>query len=199
MRTDRWVGVPLVPIDSVDRSALRWLRTGTGAPEYTLLADESAVAILRWARHAGARATAETAQGRWTLGRSGFLVPHLTVRREGSDVPIARLTNRLGHHDIELGGGGSYRIKRAGLLLPAWKISDAAGAERVHVEAVAEKRRLEGGAIVTTDPLPPGELLLLCVLSWYLIVLLWIEDEAVEALVPLEGPDAPARFGPTNG
>jgi hypothetical protein len=199
VRADRWVGVPLVPIDSVDRSALRWLRTGSTPPEFTLLSGESAVAIVRWVRHGGARATAETAEGRWTLGRSGFLVPHLTVRREGSDAAIARLTNRLGHHDIEIGGGGSYRLKRAGLLLPAWTIRNSAGAERVHLEAVAETRKLEAGAVVTTDPLPPRELLLLCVLSWYLIVLLWIEDETVEALVPFEGPDAARRFGPTNG
>ncbi|HTP53668.1 MAG TPA: hypothetical protein VML94_01725 [Thermoplasmata archaeon] len=191
--------MPLAPIDSVDRSALRWLRTNPTVPEYTLLAGETAIAIVRWAHRTGARATAETADGIWTLGRSGFLVPHLTVRRQGSDDSIARLTNRLGHHDIEVGGGGSYRLKRAGLLLPAWRVWDAGGEERLHIEAVAENRRLEGGAVIPTGALPPRELLLLTVLSWYLIVLLWIEDETIEALVPFEGPDAPARFGSTRG
>jgi hypothetical protein len=189
------VSVPLVSIDTVDRSALRWLRTGEKTPEYTLLAGESALAIVRWTRHRGARATAETANGIWTLGRSGFLIPQLTVRREGSDAAIARLTNRLGHHDIEVGGGGSYRLRRAGLLLPAWTVTDSEGRERLHIEAVAETRKLEGGAVIATGPTPPGELLLLAVLSWYLIVLLWIEDEAVEALVPFEGPDPPRGFG----
>ncbi|MGP8077513.1 MAG: hypothetical protein ACLQD8_01560 [Thermoplasmata archaeon] len=187
--------MPLVPIDSVDRSTLRWLRTGESTPEYTLLAGESAVAVLKWARPRGARATAETAQGTWTLGRGGFLVPHLTVRRAEREAPIARLTNRLGHHEIEVGGGGSYRLQRAGLLLPAWALWDEQGREQIHIEAVAEARRLEGGAVIASGTAPAPELLLLVVLSWYLIVLLWIEDEAVEALVPFEGPDAPARLG----
>lgn len=187
--------MPLVPIASVDSSALRWLRTGEKTPEYTLLAGDSPIAIVRWARRHGARATAETAEGSWTLGRTGFLVPRLTVRREGSEAAIAQLTNRLGHHDIEIGGGGAYRIRRAGLLLPAWKVTDRDGGERLHIEAAAEGLRLEGGAVVTSGATPPGELLLLAVLGWYLIVLLWIEDEALEALVPFEGPDAPRRLG----
>lgn len=189
----------LVPIASVDRSTLRWLRTGEKFPEFTLLAGESAVAVMQWARARGARARVETANGTWTLGRSGFLVPHLTVRRQGSDAAIARLTNRLGHHEIEVGGAGSYRLKRAGLLVPAWTLSDADGRERAHIEAVAETRRLEAGAVIATPDTPPGELLLLLVLSWYLIVLSWIEDEAIEALVPFEGPDAPARLGQGGG
>lgn len=187
--------MPLVPFASVDRSTLRWLRTGENLPEFTLLAGDSAVGIARWDRPRGGRATFETAEGSWTLSHSGVLVPNLTVRRAGSDAPVARLTNRLGHHEIEIGGGGSYRLKRAGLLLPAWTLTDAHGTECVHIEAVAESRRLEGGAVIAQGPIPPLELLLLVVLSWTLIVLLWIEDETIEALVPLEGPDAPARFG----
>jgi hypothetical protein len=193
------VAVPLVPFGSVDRSTLRWLRTGDTVPEFTLLAGDSAVAAIRFARHRGARATAETADGTWTLARAGFLVPHLTVRPEGGDAPVARLTNRLGHHEIEVGGGGSYRLKRAGLLVPAWKLAGDDGQEQVHIEPVAEGRHLEGGAVIAAGPAPSRELLLLVVLSWYLIVLLWIEDEAVEALAPFEGPDAPTRVRPAGG
>jgi len=184
--------VPLVPFASVDRSALRWLRTGDTLPEYTLLAGDAAVASVRFARHRGARATAETSDGRWTLARNGFLVPHLTIRAEGTDAPVARLTNRLGHHEIEVGGGGSYRLRRAGLLVPAWKLTDSEGREQLHIEPVAEGRHLEGGAVIASGTATPRELLLLTLLSWYLVVLLWIEDEAVEALAPFEGPDAPA-------
>ena len=191
--------MPLTPIDLVDRSAMRWLRTSEAAAEYTLLAGDSAVAVVRWSRHRGARAVAETAEGTFTLGRSGFLVPQLTVRRQGSEASVARLTNRLGHHEVEVGGGGSYRIKRAGLLLPAWTLTDSGGRELAHVEPVAEGRRLEGGAVIVSGEVPPRELLLVTILSWYLIVLLWIEDEAIEALVPFEGPDAPARLGQGGG
>jgi hypothetical protein len=189
------VVVSLVPFASVDRTTLQWLRTSETSPEFTLLAGDAPVAIIRWVHHPGARATVETTDGTWVLGRRGFLVPRLTVQREGTDAPIARLTNRLGQHEIEVGGGGSYRFQRAGILLPAWKLSDGDGKERLHIEPVAEAHRLAGGAVIVTGTTPPGELLLLLILSWYLIVLLWIEDEAIEALVPFEGPDAPARLG----
>jgi hypothetical protein len=181
--------VPLVPFASVDRSALRWLRTGTEPPEFTLLSGDAPVAILRWAKRHGARATAETADGGFTLGRNGFLVPHLTIRREGSETPVGRLTNRLGHHDLEVGGGGTYSLRRAGLLLPAWSLSDPAGAEVAHLEAVAETRPLEGGAVLVSGSPPPPVLLVLLLLSWYLIVLSWFEEEAAEALAPLETLD----------
>lgn len=187
--------MPLAPIASVDRSTLRWLRTGGTLPEYTLLAGETAVAVVRFAHRTGAAATAEIAEGTWSLDRRGFLGPHLTVRKEPNGSPVARLTNRLGHHEIEVGGGGVYRVKRAGLLLPAWTVTDSAGRERLHVEAAAEHRRLQGGAVLATGELPARELLLLVVLSWYLIALLWVEDEAIEVLVPFEGPDAPSTLG----
>lgn len=187
--------MPLVPFAAVDRSALRWLRTGGAVPEFTLLAGEAPVAVLRWQRHRGARALAETADGSWTLGRSGFLVPHLTIRRSEAEPPVARVTNRLGHHEIEVGGKGAYRLRRAGLLVPAWALARADGTEVAHIEPVAEDRKLSGGAVLVDAPAGAAELLLLVVLSWYLIVLLWVEDETVEALVPFEGPDAPARLG----
>lgn len=186
--------MPLVPIESVDRTTLRWLRTGETVPEFTLLAGDSAVAILRFGRHRGTAATAETAGGTWLLGRHGFLVPHLTARRSEGEAPIARLSNRLGHHVIEVGGGGTYWLKRAGLLVPAWTLTSAQGTEVVHLEPVAESRRIEAGAVIAGGTVPPTELLLLVVLSWYFVLLLWIEDEVLEALVPLEGPDSPSRF-----
>lgn len=183
--------MPLVPFASVDRSALRWLRTGETVAEYTLLSGDAAVATIRWARRRGAGAVAETADGAWALGRHGFFVPHLTARRTPDAPPVARLTNHLGHHRIEIGGGASYRLRRAGLLLPAWSLTTERGEEVAHLEAAGETRRLDGGAvIVAPGTIAPAELLLLLLLSWYLIALLWFEDEAVEALVPLEGPDA---------
>lgn len=194
MRPDGWVDVPLAPFATVDRSTLRWLRTGETTPEFTLLAGESAVATMRWHQPHGARAVAETADGSFTLGRGGFLVPHLTARRAGSDAPVARLTNRLSHHELEVGGGGVYRLKRAGLLVPAWTLT-AANGETVHLEPATDGHRIEGGAIIGTTSIAPGELMIVLLLCWYLIVLLWIEDEAIEALVPFEGPDAPARLG----
>ena len=187
--------MPLVPFASIDRSALRWLRTAESPAEYTLLAGDAPVAVLTWESQGGSRAMGKTADGEWRFERRGLLSPRLTVRPSNGDAPVARLTLRLGHHDVEVGGGGTYRLNRGSLLVPAWKVTAADGGERAHIEPGREGRRLSGGAVLTTGSTPANELLLVVLLSWYLIVLDWFEDETVETLAPFEGPDAPMRPG----
>jgi hypothetical protein len=173
--------------DSVDRSTLRWLRTEESPVEFTLSAADATVARLRWLPSGGSLARAETASGEWTLKRGGFLNPHVTVRKPGGGENLARLTVHLSYHAIELASGLTYRFHRAGVLVPAWKVSTVAGREVLHIEPVREGRKLVAGAVLaapTAVDLP--ELLLLMVIGWYFIVLAWFEDEA---LVPLEGAD----------
>ena len=178
---------------SVDRSTLRWLRSRENPVEFTLSAGDSPVARLRWHQQGGSLATADTEQGSWTLKRGGFLNPHITVRKPGGGENLARLTVHLSYHAVELAAGISYRFHRAGVLVPAWKITTDAGREVLHIEPVREGRKLVGGAVIaapTAVDLP--ELLLLTVVGWYFIVLAWFEDEA---LVPLEGADAALGTG----
>lgn len=191
--------MPLAPLASVDRSALRWLRTAESPAEFTLSAGNVAVARLRWVQHQGSLAGAETANGAWTLKRGGFLNPHVTVRKSGGGENLARLSVHLSSHRIEIVGGPTYRFHRAGILVPAWKVSTEDGREVLHIEPVREGRTLMAGAAL---PTPAGidrpELLLLAVVGWYFIVLAWFEDEA---LVPLEGPETGSSTqstGPTR-
>jgi hypothetical protein len=175
----------LVPFASVDRSALRWQRTAETPMEFTLSSGDAPVARVRWAHVGGSLASAELSGETWTLKRGGFLNPNITARA-ADGTTVARLTVHLSHHTIELPGGAAYRFHRAGVLLPAWKVTGDDGQEVLHLEPVREGRRLEGGAVIA----PPyatdrPELLLLIVVAWYFIVLAWFEDEA---LVPLEGP-----------
>lgn len=182
------------PLTSVDRTALRWLR-GPGPPvHFSLLSGDSTAATLEWGAKGGSLATARSASAEWTLERGGFLNPHITVRSVES--VVARLSVHLNHHQIDLPGGRSYRFHRAGILVPAWQVSSTAGKEVLHVEPAREGRHLRAGAVlVAPEATELPELLLLIVLSWYFIVLAWFEDEAVETLAPLEGPDSPEALG----
>jgi hypothetical protein len=182
--------VALAPFASVDRSTLRWLRTAENPTEFTLFSGETPVAVLRWAERRGSLAVAETAAETWTLKRSGFLSPWLTVRPKGSAAEVARLQPHLRYHTIDLGAGRSFRLRRAGLLLPAWRLSTDRGEEMLHVEPVPDGRKLGAGAVLVERNPDAPECLLLIVLTWYFIVLAWFEDEAAEALAPFEGPDA---------
>lgn len=181
----------LTPFSSVDRSTLRWLRSEESPLEFTLSAGDSSVARLRWLQPGGSLATAETTSGEWTLKRGGFLNPHITVRKPGGGENLARLTVHLSYHAIELADGLTYRFHRAGVLVPAWKVTTDAGREVLHIEPVRDGRKLVAGAALaapTAVDLP--DLLLLEVVGWYFIVLAWFEDEA---LVPLEGADESTR------
>ena len=186
----------LTPFSSVDRSTLRWLRTAESPVEFSLFSGESSIATLRWRQRGGSLAAAETSDGAWTLKRGGFLNPHVTVRTEGSETVRARLTAHLNHHELALENGRVYRFRRAGMLVPAWKVTTPQGTEVLHIEPVRQGRKLEAGAVLAAPTaLDLPELLLLVVLSWYFIVLAWFEDEA---LTPFEGPDAVAGSVPSS-
>jgi hypothetical protein len=178
------------PFASVDASALRWLRTSASPPVFELSAGDTLVGRLSWARDSGSLATWTTADGASTLKRVGFFHPRVTARRGGDPRDIAHVSVHLNYHRIDLTGGVRYRFHRAGLLVPAWQVTTDGGTELLHVEPVREGRELAGGAVVASDrAIQRAELPLLLALSWYVIVLSWFEDEA---LVPLEGPDAPS-------
>ncbi len=184
----------LTPLSSVDPSTLRWLRGAESPVEFTLLSADSPIALLRWKQKGGSLASAETSERVWTLKRGGFLSPHVTVREEGSSEVRARLTVHLSHHEIAIAPGRVYRFRRAGMLIPAWKLTTPDGTEVLHIEPVRDGRKLVGGAVLAApSALDFPELLLLVVLSWYFIVLAWFEDEALTAIERLEGTGEPAK------
>jgi hypothetical protein len=181
----------LVPLASVDRSALRWLRTGEDPIEFTLSSGDRAVLTVRWEKRSGSLASIDAADGQWTVKRSGFLNPHIVLRVAGSAKEVARVTVHWNYHRIELAGGRAYRFHRAGVLVPAWQVTNAVGTEVAHLEPVRDGRRLEGGAVLVS---PAGvdlpELATILGITWYFIVLVWFEDES---LLPLEDLSLPAE------
>jgi len=185
--------VALAPLSGVDQSTFRWLRERDHPEAYSLRSGETTVATLEWAQSGSSLATLRSTTGEWTLKRGGFLNPHITAR---VDTALqARLSVHLNYHEISVAGGRSYRFHRAGVLVPAWKVTSPSGTELVHIEPVREGRHLVAGAVVVSDAgIGSPDLLLLIALPWYFIVLAWFEDEAVETLAPLEGPDAPVRY-----
>ena len=176
-----------VPIASVDRSAFRWLRSAQHPTAFSLLSGDSPVARLAWSRPTGSAAIATSAEGSWTLEHRGFLNPTVVVRAEGQRTPIARLTAHVNHHTIEVAGGSTYRLHRAGMLLPAWKVTSANGEEVLHIEPAAEGRNLVAGAVLpSASETARADLLVLVLLSWYFVVLAWFEDETIRPLEQLQ-------------
>jgi hypothetical protein len=193
----RWSVVAFTPLASVDPSALRWLKVRDRPTAFSLRAGELDLARLEWERPGGSLATAKTAEATWTLKRAGFLQPTILVRDPVDPQAVARLTAHLAHHELTLGSGETFRLRRVSHLVPAWRLTTVRGEEVLHIEPVPQGRALGAGAVVVSAP-KTAEVLLLVVLSWYFIVLSWFEDEAIEALAPFEGFDPPLARGGTG-
>jgi hypothetical protein len=194
--------VALVALASVDLSSLRWLRTQDTPAAFSLLADDQPLAEIAWAKSSGSLARASTADGRWTLKRAGFLLPHLTLWVDGETTETARITlhadvradlagsaitpGRFGenYHRIDFVGGARFRFSRTGVQTPAWSVRTDGGVEVAHIEPVREGRKLSSAAVlVTPEGTSHAELGAVLVFTWYFIVLAWFEDEI---LAPLE-------------
>jgi hypothetical protein len=181
----------LAPFSAVDRSALRWLQFAEEPAEFRLLSGETPVETLSWKRRGGSFATGTHREGAWTFKRTGFLSPSIEVREQGNDRPVARLLAHLRHHEIRLPGGLSFTLVHASRLQPSWNLLTATGQEVLHIEPVAERGSLRGGAVVVSGQRDPAEVLLLVTLCWYFVVLSWFEDELLEAFTALEGWEPP--------
>jgi hypothetical protein len=176
-------GLLVQPFDPAKATALHWVRSADKPPGFELRDLDVPVASLRWVRHGGSLAEAETAGESWTVKRVGFLHPLVTARRtKGPPADAARLTVHWRRSLLELAGKAPSFLERVGVSVPAWQLVDGTGRRIVHVEPVAEAGRLAGGT-VSVDP--PGrenpDLLLSIVIAWYFVALHWTEEEIAAA------------------
>jgi hypothetical protein len=179
---------------SIDATSLRWLRQSETPLQFDLRSGDDLIARLKWSDGSRTLARFQTSEGTWTLKRVGFLNPRVTMRVEESVENAALLTVHLNYHSIAISKDGVYRFHRAGVLVPAWKVTQEPGGEVLHVEPVRDGRKLSAGAVISSAVavhLPGFQLVV--GLSWYFIVLAWFEDEAIASL---EDTDLPTSAGP---
>jgi hypothetical protein len=165
----------------VDYSALRWTPV-TGARAFELRAGETLLGELRWGSRFGSLAEVALGPLQLSLKRSGFLAPQVLARDRPGGTERARLHVHGSHSRVEVAGAGAYELRRAGLLVPSWRLTTPDRRPVLNLEAVEEHGRLEGG-LVTVEPAfrAVTELPLLLAVSWYFIVLAWFEEVAVLA------------------
>jgi hypothetical protein len=169
----------LTAFAAADLNTVRWVRSTEDRHEYTLKAGDATVAVMKWEKHIGSLAHVAIVGDEWTLKRAGFLNPHLTARQSKQNVEVARMTIHSRTHLLDIRGGASYRFRRTGLLVPAWTLLDSKESKLLEIEPVRQSGRLMG-ALVSVEALgrTRPELPLLLAMSWYFVVLAWLEDEA---------------------
>jgi hypothetical protein len=160
------------PLEEVESRSLRWV--DGGGLDSQLRAGDQVVATLAWAKRWSSLATAQSAGGRWTLKRAGFLRPQVTIRDEGSDTNLAVVSmSGRGDGSLTFADGRSYRIRGSGVRHPGLTVFDARG--RTLLVLALDTGGKNSEASVEFEPSEPesaGKLSLLAIISWYLALLM---------------------------
>jgi hypothetical protein len=166
------------PIAEVTGTELVWVQPSALKQAFELRAGDEVVATLGFKR--SSLAEAETADRRWTFKREGFWHPQVTVRVAGSDQNLAAFHPAwTGGGRLELSDGQALHFSAANFWHTqwAWQTSDGKSPVAFH----SKQGFLKSGALVELISPPEwrgnmaeggeGDLSLLVVLGWYLLVL----------------------------
>ncbi len=161
---------------STKSRSFEWTRSGKIS---TLASGGHVYAKVTWVKAWGSLAIGESADGRWTLKRVGFLRPRVTVRSEGSQSDLAVVT-------MDFGGGGkvafsdasAFTFRRTGFWRPVLVLEDSTGRK---VFTVTPSSRLgKRGAVLELEEeaaRSSWRTSLLAIVVWYIGVLVTEYDE----------------------
>jgi len=160
---------PLVEFLSRD---LEWVQPNALKFEYELRAGDEVAATLKFRSSFGTHATAQSADGTWTMKRVGFFQTHVTVRESGAETDLAVFRNNTWRSGgtLEFPDGRHYRAS-TNLWQTKYHIQSAE--DRVLLEYHTRGMlRLTGGVTVSREAATLKELPWLVALGWYLVVML---------------------------
>lgn len=149
-------------MNAVPTRELTWKQPSKRQRTYLLVAEDQVVATIHWVR--GSLAEAESAEGRWTFKRAGFLRPRVTVRTEGSETDLAVFHSTWdGGGTLEFRDGRRYSWSNTNRMHTAWVWTGQSGAELLRFKG--KSMQIESAGATT-----PG-ISLLALLSWYLNIM----------------------------
>jgi hypothetical protein len=160
-----------------------WVQPDVLDRRYELRADDAVIATLGWETTLGSLATGETAEGRWTLKRAGFLRPRVMARVAGSKIPAATVTLHWdGNGDVNFADGHEFRWARMSFWHSEWAFTSKDGQPLLVFKPKFVMLGAGAEIEIEAHALSLPELSLLALLGWYLIVL--IHEETVAAGIP---------------
>jgi hypothetical protein len=151
---------------TIRETAARTLTWTLAKDIYELRSGVDVVATLR--RQMGSRFLGETAEGRWTFKRTGFLRPKVTARVENDSTDLATLSFSGSGGRLDFPDGRSYlwTASRA-----EWMLKNPDGELLVQMKSAGTAGKLSGEVVIAPAALALHELSLLLLLSWYVLVL----------------------------
>lgn len=166
--------------------SLEWRRPTPLQRAYVLCAGTDVLATLRWLKPSGSLALAESAAGSWTLKRTGFLTPHVTVRTVGAHANLALFKIRWsGDGELHFIDGPHYLWARRESPEDGWEFAtpflEPILDVRPLLPSVSPDHAVENVPVASLRAklsIPEPQLTLLAVLGWYVLVLM-ADDAAI--------------------
>jgi hypothetical protein len=174
----------MISIQPNQLAGLEWRQPGAFSRTYELKSVDSLLARLEFKKTFGTLAVAESAAGRWTFKRCGFLTPVVTARVEGSDADIASYTPNFTstRGTLRLASGETLDLKTTNFWGSEWALFDA---NRQQLVRFHNKGMIHHGADVDVSPAAGSrsDLDLLLTISWYILVMHMQDAAATTAVI----------------
>ena len=147
---------------------------------HELNCDGEVLCTLQFAGGCGSLARAESAHGRWTFKRAGFLSPRITIRKAGDTADFAVfLPKWTGGGELRFTAGPVYNLKSLSFWGGDWAFENQRGETLLALHGPHGFLKSQGELLVNQAG-DPADLTLLAALAWY-TCLLMREDAAVSS------------------
>ena len=166
----------MIPFSSAISGGLTFSRIPRSR-NYELKLNGEAVGTLVRPSFWCAKYEAETAHGRWTFRRGGFLSTGAEIVDANSNQPIAAFRSCFGlSGTLTFPDGQVFRLEHRGFWRPVWSVTTQSGQPILLLRTCDRSVELQAGALVTED-----RRALLSMFTWYMV--LKGEEEAAAAAV----------------
>ncbi|MBI5083889.1 MAG: hypothetical protein HZB13_04750 [Acidobacteria bacterium] len=174
----------MIPIQRNQLAGLEWRQPGAFSRTYELRAGDSLLARLEFKKTFGTLAEAETAQGKWSFKRTGFLSPLVSARVLGEEADIAIYKPSFSGQKgaLRLAGGETLALHTMGFWGSEWALTAAGGEQLLRFH---NKGLVHHGADIDVGEAARNreDLELLLTMAWYILVLHMADSNAMICMV----------------
>jgi hypothetical protein len=174
-------------LKSVGEAELRWTQPRLRQASFELRAGDEVYATLQWTKAGGSLVAGETAEGRWTFKRVGFLNPRVTIRRAGEETDLATFRpSWKGDGTLRFADGRVFSLDAADFWWSEWSLNTADGRPLIVFRRdMGRLFRSEATVELKPEARDLPELPLLALLGWYVMIL--IQHDAGTSVVAHPG------------
>jgi len=170
----------MILFNEVNLKEMKWIQRSITQDE--LVSGNDVLGALHWANSWGSLASAESAYGKWTFKRVGFVHPKISIRTpdQKSNLHIAEVSWN-GEATLKVLDQGTFRWT-PNTWHTKWTLLDDNKKEVMKIE-LSGFLNVSGNLTVANPSIPYPTLSLLALLGWYLIMLVLQDDASSTAAI----------------